>query len=269
MKRKRFGLIVAGGFLTLGCLGGGVYWALTQVPDFYAEALTVSPQPVREQAARKFVQQTMDLVDDIKHEDQWSEEFTHQQINSWLAEDLPNKFSGLIPKTVHEPRVYFADGAIHVGFRYEDKKWKGVVSVKARPWIAAPNQLAVEIESVRAGLVPIPLEKSIEQISKQIEKEGFETEWKQRNGNDVLVVYFNSARKGDPVLEAIEVANGSVRVTGKRLGEDNRADGPKTAAVPETTATDVPAQLPSVIPRREPTRLAAELADSLLQIRKN
>jgi hypothetical protein len=269
MKRKRLGLVATLGVLALAALGGGVVWALLQVPDFYEEALTAQVEPTaRKQAAETLVQQTMKLVDDINHENTWCEEFTQQQINSFLAEDLHEKYSDLMPKQVQDPRVFFSGGSIHVGFRYDDKKYKGIVSVKARPWIPAPNQLAVEIESVRAGLVPIPLEQIMTEIDKRIEAEGWHTRWTQRNGNDVVIVHFESTRKGDPVLESIEVANGTVRVAGRRRTEDSVESASLESPVTEGTEL-TEGDGPPKKTKREPTRVAEQIAEGLRQLRKN
>lgn len=229
MTRKRFGYVAMLLLLAVAGGGAGLVWALLQVPDFYAEALVVPTDPaVRKQAAKKLVQRTLQLVDDIQRRETWAEEFTQQQVNSWLAEDLHAKFSGLVPPGVRDPRVQFGAGAVHVGFRYEEPNWGGVVSVRVKPWIREPNQLAVEIESVRAGLVPIPLDHLLHEISERFETEGWHMEWRRHASNDVVVLYFDSVAPGDPVLEAIEIGNGWARIAGSRLPDRDDPDSQET-----------------------------------------
>ena len=126
------------------CAGGaGVYWSLKHVPDFYQQALAEKVDPVvRKAAAKKFVQTTLRLVDRIQHEDAWSEEFRQAQINSWLAEELHQKYEEVVPPGVTEPRVQITEGSVLIGFRYEDENFQGVVSVRLRPWVPEPNRLA-------------------------------------------------------------------------------------------------------------------------------
>jgi hypothetical protein len=174
MTRKRLGLITVCLLAALGAGGGAMMWGLHQVPDFYERELTARPDPVvRKEAARQLVQRTLHLVDDIKHSDEWAQEFDQEHVNSWLAEELHTKYARVVPKGVSEPRVKFVPDAVLIAFRLEQKNWNGVISLRLRPWVAEPNQLAVEVVSVRAGLVRIPIDHLFEHISRQFEEENY------------------------------------------------------------------------------------------------
>ena len=81
-------LMAAALLLAVGAGGGAVFWSLVQVPDFYEQALAEPSDPVaQQQAAKTFVARTVQLVDDIKHSDNWSQEFDCRQVNAWLAND--------------------------------------------------------------------------------------------------------------------------------------------------------------------------------------
>lgn len=217
MRRYR---AVLGGLLVAVLAGGGafaLFWAVRQVPEFYEAAEAAQPDPIeRQEAAKVFVQRTLNLVDGIQHADQWSEAFTQTQINSWLAEELYPNFGQLVPKGVSEPRVQLTEGVIEVGFRYHQPHWNSVVSVRARPWVPNPNQLAFEILSIRAGLVPIPLEHILHELSDHFEMEGWRVEWRELNGNDVVVLHLDRATSEQTVLEAIQITGGTIRVAGRR-----------------------------------------------------
>lgn len=219
MIRKRLALAAVSLLLMLGIGWGGVYWAMFQVPDFYASALAeVPPDPViRKRAARRFVQHTLDLVDSLQNSERWSETFEQDQINSWLVEELHNpKYAGLVPRSVSEPRVLLRQEQILIGFRVSQRRWDGVVSLRLRPWVPEPNQLALEVQSVKVGLIPYPLDDLLEDISVQLAAEGIRSEWRQMDGNDVLVVHLDRGdRERLPVLEAIEVGDGEIRVSGR------------------------------------------------------
>ena len=50
----------------------------------------------------------------------------------------------------------------------------------------------------------------------QLAAEGIRSEWRQMDGNDVLVVHLDRGdRERSPVLEAIEVGDGEIRVSGR------------------------------------------------------
>ena len=93
------------------------------------------------------------------------------------------------------------------------------------------NQLALEIESVKAGLVPIPLDSLLQEISRQFETEGWHVEWRQANGNDVLVVHLDGEKPDQPMLESIEVREGVIRISGRRqsANENSHFETPRMA----------------------------------------
>ncbi len=217
MRRFRAGLLW---MLFAAAIGGGLvalFWAFGQVPDFYEAALEKQPEPaVRRESARVFEQRTLQLADGIQHADQWAEEFTQTQINSWLSEELPRKFGQVLPEGVSDPRVELAGKSLSVGFRYNRGQWNSVVSVRIRPWVPQPNQLAFEIESIRAGLVPIPLEHILHELSDHLKTEGLRIEWSELHGNEVVILHLGSVKEGQPVLEGVQVIEGAIRVAGRR-----------------------------------------------------
>jgi hypothetical protein len=220
MRRSRAILLWT---LVFAAIGGGVaafFWAVRQTPDFYEAAIEEEPAPeVRRDDAKQFVQRTLNLVDGIQNANKWAEQFTQTQINSWLAEELQPKYGAFVPEGVTHPRVRLAVDTIEIGFRYRHESWDSIVSVKTRPWVPKPNSLAFEIQSIRAGLVPIPLESIVRDLSKQFETEGYRVEWGEANGNDVVILHFTNDGDEYPVLESVSVAQGSITVAGRRKGE--------------------------------------------------
>ena len=232
MSRKKFGFIALLLLVALGCGGGAVMWGLLQVPDFYENALAKQPDPViRRQAARRLEQRTLHLVEEIRNADEWSEQFEQQAVNSWLAEELHVRFSRIVPRGVSEPRVQFVDDVILVGFRLQRENFNGIVSLRVRPWVPGSNQVALEVESCRAGLVPIPLDNILQPVVRQLARAGWYAEWRESNGNDVLVVNLDRGRSNQPVLESIDVAEGQLRVTGRRSPLDDSTQ-PAEAEMP-------------------------------------
>ncbi len=209
-----FGILSA--MLAIGC-ASSLYWALVQSPDFYEEALAEQTDPVvQQEAAKRFVQRTLQLVDEIRHSKTWSEEFTEQQVNSWLAVELHQKFSDWVPSGVSDPRVKFDDEQIHIAFHFEQKKWDGIVSLQLKPWVTEPNRLAIQIKSIRAGLVPIPLDEVLHKIANRFETDQRRFEWRQVDGTDVVIVDLNATHDDVPILQAVEVMDGAFRLSGNR-----------------------------------------------------
>ncbi|MCA9017277.1 MAG: hypothetical protein KDA77_18235, partial [Planctomycetaceae bacterium] len=176
---KRFLLLLFLLLLLLGGVTGGLYWSSAQVPEFYQEALQEQSQPeVRQEEAKEFVQRSMQVVNDVRnHEPVWSQEFSEQQVNAWLAEELHQKYNEWVPKGISDPRVKFEKDEIELGFHLTLKKWSGIISLKFKPWLLKENQLVLELEKARAGLLPIPIDDAITDLIQEARSEGWYIEW--------------------------------------------------------------------------------------------
>jgi hypothetical protein len=234
MIQKRAG-IAAGLVAILALLAAGLFLSLRYQPTFYQAALAknVSPEVRREQA-KVFVQTTLQLVDEIRNEDSWSHEFSEEVVNGWLAEELPAKYGEWLPAEVAAPRVRFENGKVLVAFQVRHGMWKGVVSGKVRPWVAGPNQLALAFESVRIGLVPLPVDELLGDFVKSMNAAGCRTQWRNSGKQDVLIVEFDDLTPGSsgerPVLEAVDVEPRLLRISGRRAPE--HLEAPRVAEKP-------------------------------------
>src|SRR5207248_3288817 len=120
----------------------------------------------------------LQLVNEIRFEDQWSHEISDDMVNAWLAEDLPVKFGDSLPPDVSAPRVKFEKGHVLLAFQARRGMWQGVVSSRIRAWVSGPNQLALDVESTRVGLVPIPIDEIIGDLVNRLTETGWRLEWK-------------------------------------------------------------------------------------------
>jgi hypothetical protein len=212
--------VVLAVLIALGALFGGGYWSVHQPPAFYAEEIRKPVDPVqRKQAAKEFVQATLQLVDEIQHDRSWSEQFTQDQINAWLAEELPRKYPGWIPPNTSDPRVKLEKDAIELAFKSDDPRFKGVISGRFEPFVAGPNQIGVRIRRIRLGLVPLPIDQVIEQIEEPLAEAVAEADmtmrWQQIEGEDVLVLELKT-ENNRPVLETIQITAGQLAISGSR-----------------------------------------------------
>src|SRR5262245_59891648 len=114
--------------------------------------------------------------------------------------------------------------------------WKGVVSGTVRPWVAGLNQLALEIQSARIGLLPVPVDELLGDFVKHMNTAGLRMQWKNSGKQDVLVVAFDdnfspSGGSGEhAVLEAVELEPQLLRISGRRSSA--ATDSPRLADKP-------------------------------------
>lgn len=218
MSRRTYILILGGCALLVIALLGSAWWASRSVPEFYAEALTL-PGTVEEQRneSDQLIRRSMKLADDIQFADEWAEQFTETQINSWLVHELPLKFAHVLPPSVSDPRIRISTTAVDLGFRYESSDWSGIVSVTFEPAVAEDHRLAFEIIAVRAGKLPIPVDMIIAEVAENMNLDGVEFEWaRSAAGRDQLLIELPAEGDQPAVLEVLELDEKLVRIAGRR-----------------------------------------------------
>lgn len=233
MNRKRVGV----GLLVVAIVIGGTVLSLQHQPAFYSAAMADKrTAETRREQATKFEQTTLQLVNEIRFEDEWSHEVTDDMVNAWLAEDLPVKFGNCLPPDVSAPRVKFEKGHVLLAFQAKKGVWHGVISSRIRAWISGPNQLALDIESARVGLVPVPVEEIIGDLVQKLAIAGWRLDWKTSGKRDVLVVSLDADDVSEDgqraVLESIELEPKLLRISGHR----SSATEPLSRANPESGA---------------------------------
>lgn len=215
-----FGSAIAGVVLIVPV---AVWVGLTHQPDFYRRQVTI-PVETRRQDARKFVAQGMRLRNDIMNEPRWEAAFSDQEVNSWLAEDLVTHFADQIPQGVHEPRVVFEPDRATFAFQLDQGPMRSVVWVVVSARVAEQNVLALTIEKIRAGVVPIPAEKLLEPITAHARARGLDIRWEHDGDLPVAMIRYDpNAKRRDVVLEKLEILDGQIRLSGRSHRAAGRA----------------------------------------------
>ena len=221
--------------LFFGCLAivliavaAGIYCyrSLQQVPDFYTQALAKpAAEPAKAaKAAYEFEQEVLELRNDVRREGDWQATFTAEEINGWLASDLPVKFPKALPSHVSDPRVAISPEMIQVACKYADSRFNSVVSIGAQPKMTAePNVIAIRIKQVRAGALPVPLANFLEQISEHTAKAGVPLRWGEEEGDPVayITLPMNQPEFEGKTLrvETVELQEGALVVAGRTEGD--------------------------------------------------
>ena len=190
----------------------GIYRASQVVPSFYEEALAVQSN-IAVQAGDELEQNVVGITGDIEQGASWQLVLTDQQINGWLASDLQEKFPALLPSDVHEPRVAFKDRVAHVACRIAAANVSTVLSFKLDAYVTdRQNEVAVRVYEVRAGRLPVPLTKMLDQITSAARQSGLSMRWSHLDGDPVALIALPveqpEARPG-VVLDRLDVATGT------------------------------------------------------------
>jgi hypothetical protein len=216
-------------------LAGGIclffYQAARQEPAFYRQAMLVKPEQQAE-AGQQLEKEVLDLRNDVLAAGRWEAVFTEEQINGWLAVDLPDKFPGMLPDGVESPRVEIQDGRVSIAARYEDKLMSSVVSIVLGVCLTdEANTVAVTIQRVRAGALPVPVRQFLDRISRTAQRSDISLRWSQDDGDPVAFVTIPS-RSDDYIhqeifIETIELRDGEVYLAGRT---DEHPPPPPTVA---------------------------------------
>ena len=220
-----------------------VYQASRQVPEFYRQALTAAPAAEQE-GGQRFEQQALALHNQLHHAGHWEIRFTQDEINGWLAADLPAKFPRLLPAGVSEPRIAIDDDLLRVAVHYQRGGMDTVASLTGHVQLTdQPNEIAVRIDQARAGAVPVPLARFLQEIAERAARADIPLRWTEAKGAPVALVRVPLETKDarhQLVLERFDVRDGEFIVSGRTENEssdDASKESPVTANQPPDSDT--------------------------------
>ncbi len=215
-----FRWLVIGFFLLVVAIAAtllGLYRASQSVPDFYQAALEFEPEEA-DKAGDQLEQQVIQLHNDVEQGASWELQLTDAQINGWLATDLPEKFPGLLPGEVEDPRVAFQDGMTHVACRLKTTKLNTVLSLVLDAYLTEQtNEIAIRIDKARAGLVPVPLKGVLESVATAAKQSGLQLRWTQDSGDPVALIQIPTDRedlRSGVVVQSMQIDEGKITVLG-------------------------------------------------------
>lgn len=231
--RLAVGLVLAfaGTLVVLWWLG---IHAARYEPSFYRTALA-APVAEQQKAGDELEMAVLELHNSSRREGRWQAVFTEEQINGWLASDLPEKFPELLPPGVRQPRVAIEEDVARLACRYEDASVDVVISFAIRVHLTEePNTLALQISQLRAGMLPLPLQQFLDQITRAAKQSGITIRWSQLDGDPVALV---TVPDEDPEyayrhiwLESISLREGQLCLSGKTEETDDSAEAPQQVA---------------------------------------
>ena len=222
--------------LTLLC----AYLASRHSPKFYRQALAVSRETLV-QDGQQFERAALHLHNQLQHEGRWQTSLTQDEINGWLATDLPGKFPQLLPPGISQPRVAIEDGVFRIAAHYERDGVDTVLSFSGEAYLTAqPNELAVRLTAAQAGMLPLPLENFLREITELATSSDLLLRWTQVRGAPVALLRI-PMRVEDPerrlVLDRVDLLKGRMFLAGRIQDAEIEPSRPATAAQPDEKST--------------------------------
>jgi hypothetical protein len=194
-----------------------VYRAARSVPDFYEAAVAEIPPEAGDKAGDEFTATTVSLAGQARREGQWDAFFTDEQVNGWLAVDLPTKHPELLPTGYEQPRIRFAENGLQLGVRYKAPALTTVVWLDVDVQMTGTHEAALRFRRVRAGLLPLPLKQILDALTQVATDLELPLRWTNTDGDPTAVVGLptldNNGLQYD--LESLQLSDGRLYVSGR------------------------------------------------------
>jgi hypothetical protein len=153
-------VVVAGGLYS-------TYQATQQAPDFYTsiveKPVAASSGPPVRAVAEKQIDEAKSAA---RKKESWRFEFTQDQINEFLARDLPEQFPGVLPASFKDPRIKIENGKMLLGCQYDSERFKAVIWVESEAVVGQDGKSIKLIpKSAGAGMLPMPVSRLFERLN--------------------------------------------------------------------------------------------------------
>jgi hypothetical protein len=196
--------------LLLLCL----YLAARHEPAFYRRALETD-RPVLEKGSDRMLRKAAALQSALARPDRWEIHITAEEINGWLAVDLPKNHPKALPPTLKDPRVVIDPNEMTVACRFDQNGMESILSLTVQPYMAEANVVALRIVRARAGLLPLPLKRVTDGVSQAARDLQLPLEW--RRGGDPVALFSVPTSNDDGRIvriETVRLGEGEIYVAG-------------------------------------------------------
>jgi hypothetical protein len=207
--------LVVGGTAVLAVL-------IRHEPARYAEAPLPEEPVARQERSREFTERLLALINSINGDREWDEQFTDEQINSYLDDGFIRSGTdqNLLPEGISRPRIVFGTDSVHLAFRYGTGVWSTVVSIDLHVWVpkCEPNVVAMELVGFHAGALPISTQSLLERVAEVGRQKAVDIAWYRTNGHPVALLRFGADQpRVTVVLDSVKLQPGSLTVKGHAI----------------------------------------------------
>jgi hypothetical protein len=191
-------------------------------PERYARAPMPEELVERQLRSREFTERLFALINAINSDREWDEQFSDEQINSYLEDEFVRSGMDrkLLPEAITRPRVAFGADTVRLAFRYGSGAWSAVISIDLRVWVpnCEPNVVALELQSFHAGALPISTQSLLERVAEVGRQSGIDVSWYRTNGHPVALLRFGTDQPRTTVLlDTVKLQPGSLSVKGHAI----------------------------------------------------
>lgn len=184
-------------------------------------------------AARRAVTKASAWHAGISRSGAWETALTDDEINAWLAVDLPRNHPGWLPRGVSQPRLLFRPRHVFMGTRVGYGPLTGVAWFDFEIVLRDVNHLAIAVDQARLGAIPLPRAPIVRELARRIRRLGMVTDLRMLDGKMMLMVYIPSTHDAGATsywLEALSIGEGELLMAGETRSLAERAMPPTIPA---------------------------------------
>jgi hypothetical protein len=126
---------------------------------------------------------------------------------------------------------------------YQDGRRRLVLSLEVEVFLSPPDCLALRLHKVRAGAVPLPRTKVLDEVGRAVKGSDLPIEWRETDGDPVALIHLTDAQADSKRLvrlESLTLEAGRIVVVGRteRAGSLNPGSGADDAEPPPLARRD-------------------------------
>lgn len=188
---------------------------LRSEPVFY-RSVTVASDPARaESLARRMLSKGSAVHAATRRSGAWDAAITADEVNAWLAVDLPRNHERLLPAGMAEPRVAFSPHHVHLGARLGSGWLSAVAWVDVEVRLRGVNQIGLALVDARLGALPLPRAAILRDMGRRLAALGLVTDLRRLDERPLLVVSVPSTYDAaGGRLESLAITDGELLLAG-------------------------------------------------------
>jgi hypothetical protein len=210
---------------TLALLVAAALGLVRHVPGFYLRGEAATRIPEAEVLARRTVSKASAWHASLSRQGEWDAAVTADELNAWLALDLPRNHPRWLPRGVSAPRVEFRPRHLTAGARVGAGPLSAIAWADLEVVLRGRNQVTISVERARLGAVPLPTAPLIGDIARRLRRLGMVTELRRVGGRTSLAVYIPSTHDAGATsywLESMAFEDGEWLAAGRTRGGGSR-----------------------------------------------
>jgi hypothetical protein len=227
--------------IVLALIGGSVavlFLLVRHEPEDYRRA-TLPAGPKRKEKSEESKEEFSQLFSALAagSERDWDIHLTDEQINSYFAEDFKQSHldDHLLPEGIADPHVLFEPNRIRLAFRYGKGLLSSIISIDFNVWrTPEPNVVALKLDGLRAGSLPIGAKTLLDSLSEMVENNGIQIDWyRHEDGHPVALLRFQSGQNETTMqLQEVKIEQGSITIRGRPVDSSSTHAAVLTAPQP-------------------------------------